>query len=207
MKHSVTYGVFWWCNFIGNNVLFCHSECNVSLCCGVEQDVSALRTANPFIVIFTWLYCLHSCTSKGWCDVLIFWSLHRDITRNSHWWPFRVTRCICFIYIKDTSYVLFHHLHKPPSSIPIYNHYRTSLHVLQRYYDAWMSRFMRFILRNLITPYRLCYACLGGYIVHKSCESFNNIVWNLSHFQIRIWRARAQGESMSPQRSEKWRQT
>jgi len=31
---------------------------------------------------------------------------------------------------------------------------------------------------------------LGGYIVHKSRGSFNNIILNLSHFQIRIWRAR-----------------
>ena len=31
---------------------------------------------------------------------------------------------------------------------------------------------MRFILTNFITPYRLCNTCLGGYIVHRSCESF-----------------------------------
>ena len=32
---------------------------------------------------------------------------------------------------------------------------------------------------------------LGGYIVHKSCGNFNHIILYLSHFQIRIWRARA----------------
>ena len=34
-----------------NNVLFCNFECNVSLCCGEEQDVSALFKAKLFIII------------------------------------------------------------------------------------------------------------------------------------------------------------
>ena len=105
---------------------------------------------------------------------------------------------------------IFYHLQKPPSSIPKYNHYWTSMHVLQRYYGVRSSRVMCFILTNMITPYRLCNTCLG-YTVLKSCGIFNNIILNLSHFlhelrlsplfywklfQIQFWRAR--GEQVSP---------
>ena len=61
---------------------------------------------------------------------------------------------------------------KPPSSIPKCNYYWTSLHVLQRYYDAWTSRFMRFILAKHYYTISTLLHVLGGYIVHKSCELF-----------------------------------
>jgi len=57
LKLSVTHGIIWcWCN-LNKNILICIFECNASLCCGEEQNVSALFTANSWIIItFTWLY-------------------------------------------------------------------------------------------------------------------------------------------------------
>jgi len=66
---------------------------------------------------------------------------------------------------------------------------------------------MRFILAKHCYTISTLQHVLGGYIVHNSCESFNNIVLKLITLSnSNMARARPRRAGL-PQRSQKWRQT